>query len=193
MAKKAKSQDGEVTVPAKRPVGRPKFPWTEEIEEYIITKMIAGLSLRRITVAAQAEGINPFPSLDTIMVHASLDEKFSVQYARAKDCQQDMMAEELLDIIDGIHPSFPDEPLAQRAASVELRKWVMGKYKRKKWGEVKVSEVTGADGAPLVQPQILDTRSLSPEAQAALYQALQIAAAQSEAEDVEYTEGEDDD
>lgn len=61
------------------------------------------------------------------------------------------------------------------------------------WKEAKHLEVTGKDGAPLVQPQVLDTRSLSPEAQAALYQALQIVAAQNEAEDAEYTEeGEDD-
>lgn len=193
MAKKAKSQDGEVTVPAKRPVGRPKFPWTEEVEEYIITKMIAGLSLRKITVAAQNDGIKPFPSLDTIMLHASMDEKFSAQYARAKDYQQDMMAEELIDIIDGNHPDFVDAELSQRKESMEARKWVMGKLRRKKWGEIKTTEVTGADGAPLVQPQVLDTRSLSPEAQAALYQALQIATAQGEAEDVEYTEEEADD
>lgn len=61
------------------------------------------------------------------------------------------------------------------------------------WKEAKHLEVTGKDGAPLVQPQVLDTRSLSPEAQAALYQALQIATAQGEAEDVEYTEEEADD
>ena len=58
------------------------------------------------------------------------------------------------------------------------------------WKEAKHLEVTGKDGAPLVQPQVLDTRSLSPEAQAALYQALQIVAAQNEAVDAEYTEEE---
>jgi hypothetical protein len=103
---------------------------------------------------------------------------------------QDFMAEDIIDIIDGRHSDFMQSDLDERKASVEERKWVMGKLRRKKWGEVKTTEITGADGAPLIQPQVIDTRSMTPEAQAALYQALQIVAAQEEAEDTEYTEEE---
>lgn len=60
------------------------------------------------------------------------------------------------------------------------------------WKEAKHLEVTGKDGAPLIQPQVIDTRSMTPEAQMALYEALQIVAAQNEAEDAEYTEEESD-
>jgi len=100
------------------------------------------------------------------------------------------MAEEIIDIIDGRHSDFRLMDLEERKASVETRKWLMGKLRRKKYGDVKTTEVTGADGAPLLQPQVIDTRSMTPEAQAALYQALQIVAAQEEAEDAEYEEEE---
>jgi hypothetical protein len=173
--------------------GRPPFQWTAEIEDYILFKIIAGHSLRAIVKLAEEDYKGkPFPSLDTIVVYAASNADFSVRYARAKELQQDMMAEELIDIIDGKHPEFINAELGQRKESVEARKWVMGKLRRKKWGEVKVTEVTGVDGKDLIPAQTIDPRTLSPEAKAALYQALQMAIAQSNATDAKITEeGED--
>jgi hypothetical protein len=169
--------------------GRPPFQWTPELEDYILGKIVAGHSLRAIVAMARDEDYKgkPFPSVDTLMVYAASNPDFSARYARAKELQQDMMAEELLDIIDGRHPDFVNAELGQRKESVEARKWVMGKLRRKKWGDVKVTEVTGGDGQPLIPPQVIDTRSLPPEAQAALYQALQVIKAQQEAEDINPT------
>lgn len=176
-------------VVAMRKTGRPPFQWTPEIEDYILEKIIAGYSIRAIVAKAREEDYKgkPFPGVDTLMVYAASNEAFSVRYARAKELQQDMMAEELLDIIDGRHPDFANAELGQRKESMEARKWVMGKLRRKKWGDVKVTEVTGGDGQPLIPPQVIDTRSLTPEAQAALYQALQVIKAQNEAEDINPT------
>lgn len=172
--------------------GRPPFQWTPEIEDYILEKIIAGHSIRSIVAKAREEDYKgkPFPGVDTLMVYAASNPDFSVRYARAKELQQDMMAEELLDIIDGRHPDFVNAELGQRKESMEARKWIMGKLRRKKWGDVKTTEVTGADGAPLIQPQVIDTRSMDPEAQMALYNALQIVVAQQQAEDSQYTEEE---
>lgn len=188
MAKKA---DTDNVVPIKR-MGRPPFLWTPEIEDYILEKIIAGYSIRSLITYAQNNEFKgrPFPSVDTLMVYAASNDEFSVRYARAKELQQDMMAEELLDIIDGRHPDFVNAELGQRKESMEARKWIMGKLRRKKWGDIKTTEVTGKDGAPLIQPQIIDTRSMTPEAQMALYEALQLVAAQNDAEDAEYTEEE---
>jgi hypothetical protein len=173
-------------VVALRKRGRPPFQWTSEIEDYILSKIIAGHSIRTIVQLAQSGDYNgkPFPCADTIVVYAASDEDFSLRYARAKELQQDMMGETIVDIMDGRHPDFVNAELGQRKESAEIRKWVMGKLRRKKWGDVKVTEVTGADGTPLIQPQVIDTRSLPPEAQAALYQALQVIKAQQEAEDI---------
>lgn len=185
MAEKTK-KDNVVSI---RGTGRPPFQWTPEIEEYILSKIIAGYSLRALVQKAREEDYKGklFPSVDTLMVYAASNEEFSLRYARAKELQQDMMAEELLDIIDGRHPDFAAADLGQRKESMEARKWVMGKLRRKKWGDIKVQEVTGADGQPLIQPQVIDTRNLPPEAQAALYQALQVIKAQQEAEDINAT------
>lgn len=177
-----------------RAKGRPPFQWTPEIEDYILSKIIAGHSIRSIVQMARDGDYKgkPFPAVDTLMVYAASNPDFSVRYARAKELQQDMMAEELLDIIDGRHPDFANAELGQRKESMEARKWIMGKLRRKKWGEVKVTEVTGADGKDLIPPQTIDPRSLSKEAKAALYQALQIATAQQEATDAQITEEDED-
>jgi hypothetical protein len=188
-------KSGKDNVVAIRGKGRPPFQWTPEIENYILEKIIAGHSIRTLVAKARDEDYKgqPFPGVDTLMVYAASNEAFSARYARAKELQQDMMAEELLDIIDGRHPDFANAELGQRKESMEARKWVMGKLRRKKWGDVKVTEVTGGDGQPLLPPQVIDTRSLSPEAQAALYQALQVIKAQNEAEDVNSTTEESND
>ncbi len=173
--------------------GRPPFQWTLDMEDYIVAKIVAGHSLRAIVQMAKDEDFKgkPFPSFETIMAYVASNEEFRLKYAHAKDIQQDLMAENIIDIMDGRYPGFETAELGQRKESAEIRKWVMGKLRRKKWGEVKVTEVTGADGAALIPPQTIDPRSLNPEAKAALYQALQMAIAQSDATDAKVTEEED--
>ena len=170
--------------------GRPPFQWTPEIENYILEKIVAGHSIRAIISLAQIGDYNgkPFPAFETIMAYVASNDEFQHKYTRAKDIQQDLMGETIIDIMDGRHPDFVNAELGQRKESAEIRKWVMGKLRRKKWGDVKVTELTGKDGTPLIQPQVIDTRSLPPEAQAALYQALQLIKAQQEAEDISHTE-----
>lgn len=180
-------KSGTDNVVAIRKMGRPPFQWTPEVEAYIVEKIVAGHSLRAIVAMAKDEDYKgkPFPSFDLIMAYVASNEEFRNKYARAKDMQQDLMAENIIDIMDGRYPGFENAELGQRKESAEIRKWVMGKLRRKKWGDVKVTEVTGGDGQPLIPPQVIDTRSLSPEAQAALYQALQVIKAQNEAEDIQ--------
>ena len=187
MAKRPSKSDGNV-IPL-RGRGRPPFNWTRELEDFIISGVLANKSMRQIELDGEEHyGKENFPSSVTIKNYLASNDEFLNRYARAKDLSQDFMAEDLIDIIDGRHPDFVDAELSQRKESIETRKWIMGKLRRKKWGEVKTTEVTGADGAPLLQPQVLDTRNMDPEARAALYNALQLAVAQQEAEEAEYTE-----
>lgn len=189
MAKKPKKTDEAPEVKAPVRIGRPSFPWTRELEDFIIFCALSNKSMREIETAGEQEyGAANFPSSMTIKNYLASNEEFFSRYARAKDLAQDFMAEDIIDIIDGRHPDFVREDLAQRKASVEERKWIMGKLRRKKWGEVKTTEVTGANGAPLIQPQVINARDMTPEARAALYNALQLAVAQQEAEDGEYME-----
>lgn len=187
------SEDSNIVKLEGKKGGRPPFQWTAEIEDYIVGGIVAGHSLRAIIQQAkEGEYKNkPFPSFELIMRYVASNEEFRHKYAHAKDVQQDLMAENIIDIMDGRYPGFETAELGQRKESAEIRKWVMGKLRRKKWGEVKVTEVTGADGAALIPAQTIDPRTLSPEAKAALYQALQMAIAQSDATDAKVTEEED--
>lgn len=112
------------------------------------------------------------------------------------------MADEILEIADdgrndwmekhdkdGVMMGWRENGEAMRRSQlrIESRKWLAAKLLPKRWGDKTITEVTGADGAPLV-PQVINTRSMTPEAQMALYEALQLVAAQNDAEDVEYTE-----
>lgn len=174
--------------------GRPKFKFTPEIEDFILSGVVSGLSLRIIYDEGKAHfgGEGKFPSPALMKIYVASNAEFQARYARAKDISQDIMAEDLIDIIDGTHPQFAEADLAQRKASVEERKWIMGKLRRKKWGEVKVTEVTGADGQSLIPSQTIDPRTLPAEAKAALYDALQMAIAQTNATDAKVTEEEED-
>lgn len=188
-SKPSKSQEKSGNPPAR--MGRPPFQWTAEIEEYILAGVIANKSLRQIEQDGITDwGKERFPSPSSIKNYLASNDDFLARYTRAKDLSQDFMAEDIIDIMDGRHPDFVNAELGQRKESAEIRKWVMGKLRRKKWGDVKTTEVTGADGAPLIQPQVIDTRSMDPEAQMALYNALQIVVAQQQAEDSQYTEEE---
>lgn len=173
---------------ARRGRGRPRFEWTDQIEAFLWRMMVAGLSLRAIVQIAKSDEFKntPFPSFDVIMDRIREDAEFGNKYHQMKAIQSDLLAEDIVDIIDRRHPDYITADLEERKAAVTERKWLMGRLSRKKWGDIKMTmtEVTGANGAPLIPPQVVDTRDMTPEAQAALYQALQIIKAQAEAEDI---------
>lgn len=174
--------------------GRPRFAWTTEIEDFIIAGIVAGLSIRQIYEEGKDTygGVGKFPSPTMVKIYLASNSEFQAKYVRAKDIQQDLMAEDLIDIIDGRYPGLETAELGQRKESVEVRKWIMGKLRRKKWGEVKVTEVSGVDGKDLLPAsQTIDPRTLSPEAKTALYQALQMATAQQDATDAQVKEEDD--
>lgn len=175
------AQEQAVMEAASRGVGRPKFEWTDELEQEILAGIIAGKSIRQIMV----EGGPKFPSADTIYRHIAADPQFSDKYARARDFQQDTYAEEIIAIIDGWHPDFVGKTLAERQAAVEARKWTMGKVKPKKYNDKIIQEITGADGAPLMPTQNIDVSQLTDEARDSLKFALTVLTSRNDAEDIE--------
>lgn len=143
------------------------------------------------------------PNHVTVLRWALTIPEFSNQYKQARDMQAEILADELLDIADngqndwmerhdpnGANIGWRENGEAMRRSQlrIETRKWVAARLLPKRWGDKTTTEVTGADGTPLIQPQVIDTRSMTPEAQMALYQALQVVAAQNEAEDAHFTE-----
>jgi hypothetical protein len=179
-----------------KPNGRPSS-YDYELGTVICERLAAGESLKGI---CRDEGMPPH---QTVLRWALTNPEFRDQYKLARDMQAETMADEILEIADdgrndwmekhdkdGVMMGWRENGEAMRRSQlrIESRKWLAAKLLPKRWGDKTITEVTGADGAPLIQPQIIDTRSMTPEAQMALYEALQLVAAQNDAEDVEYTE-----
>jgi hypothetical protein len=111
------------------------------------------------------------PSPSTIFKWINDIPEFSDKYAHAKEAQADYFAEELLDIADDgsndwmtkrfgeTEVEIPNPEVLQRSKlRVDTRKWLMSKFKPKRFGD-KVQH-TGEDGGPI---QFTVTRAGSKE------------------------------
>ena len=118
-------------MPAKRKTGRPtKF--SDALAKRICIQIAEGKSVRKICKSAS------MPSLTTLF--RWLDEKpgFRDQYARAREWQAELYADEIVDISD----SCAD---AQKArVRIDARKWTAVKLLPKKYGDRVHNEHSGA-------------------------------------------------
>lgn len=112
---------------------------TPEIAEDICQQLIEGKSLRAI---CRQEGM---PDLRTVMRWLEADESFRQQYARAREIQAEVFAEEIVAIADdGSNDTYVDEEgkthvdqdvIARSKLRVEARKWIACKLLPKKYGD----------------------------------------------------------
>ena len=100
------------------------------------------------------------PSVGTVLKWMNDDKNgFLAQYARAKESQADMMADEMIDIADETnHDTITTEDgreiqnsewINRSRLRVDTRKWIASKLKPKKYGDRITQELTGADGGPI--------------------------------------------
>ena len=87
------------------------------------------------------------------------DEECRDMYARAKEMQAELMEDDLLEIADDssgdaiVGPNgimLNAEFVARSRLRVDTRKWLMSKLKPKKYGDKLQTELTGANGGPLL-------------------------------------------
>lgn len=171
--------------------GRPSL-YTPELATTICERIASGESLKGI---CREEGM---PSHVAVLRWALTIPEFRNLYKEAREMQAEMMADELLEIADDGQNDWMEkrdqegalvgwrengEAMRRSQLRIEARKWIAAKLLPKRWGDKTTTEITGPDGSAL-SAQVIDTRSLPPEAQAALYQALQVIKAQQEAEDI---------
>jgi hypothetical protein len=71
------------------------------------------------------------------------NKEFRDQYARAREVQADVLADEILDIADD-----SSDP-AKARVQIDARKWLAGKLRPKVYGDKVSQEITGADGGPV--------------------------------------------
>jgi hypothetical protein len=130
-------------------VGRPS-EYTPEIAEAICDGIIEGKSIKTICKADE------LPSHTTVFKWLASNREFADLYARAKDIQAEVMSEDLLDIVDDgtndwtlktfghTEVKVVDQEAVQRSKlRYEARRWLMSKYKPKKFGDKMDLNVSG--------------------------------------------------
>lgn len=136
-------------------MGRPS-EFTQEIADILCERIAQGESVRTI---AKDELM---PASTTIYRWLQSNGEFREQYARAKEIQAEVMADELLEIADDgsndwmtkrfgeTEVEMPNPEVLQRSKlRVDTRKWIMSKLLPKKYGDK--LQHTGGDGEGPVQ------------------------------------------
>lgn len=118
--------------------------YTQEIAGEICEEIVNGKSLRAICRQ------DNMPALSTVFLWLSKEKSFSDQYARAKEEQAELLADEIVQIADdGLNDTYVDENgnrrtdqdvIARSRLRVDARKWVASKLKPKKYGDFQRTE-----------------------------------------------------
>ncbi len=130
--------------------------YTQDTASAICAALAEGQSLRKICEA------DDMPDKATVFRWLAKYPEFRDQYARAREAQADVMAEEILDIADDSagdlavdqngNERMNSEFVARARLRVDARKWLLSKLVPKKYGE-KLA-VGGADDLPPLQAKV---------------------------------------
>lgn len=138
-------------------MGRPTS-FTQEIADSICERLISGDSLRTICDSED------MPGKSTVCRWLATNEAFRDQYARAREMQADILADETLDIADDSRNDWMEkygrdgdqigwqvnqEAIGRSRLRVDARRWYAGKLAPKKYGERVTQEHTGEGGGPV--------------------------------------------
>ncbi len=134
-------------VPKRPKKGRPSL-YTEALAAKICRRLAEGESLR--TICAD----RAMPGLSTVMgwLFDDKHEGFPEQYARAREAQAELRADEITDIADGVEHGASEAVQAARLR-VDARKWIAAKLLPKRYGDK--LQHTGEGGGPIrVRPDL---------------------------------------
>jgi len=124
-------------------MGRPK-DITAEIEDIIIE--LISVSSDGLEKICNANSI--LPNVRTVRRYIVDNEKFRHRYARAKEEQADVLADEIISIADELYEIASSELTNEKINSARLRidsrKWTSAKLKPKKYGE-KIDLTSGGE------------------------------------------------
>ena len=119
-------------------LGRPS-DYTAETAAEICERIAEGQSLRRICLD------DAMPGLRTVLAWLIKHQDFQLQYARARETQADVLADEINDIADdgsrdyGVDANgnriVDHDHIARARLRVDTRKWVASKLKPRKYGD----------------------------------------------------------
>jgi hypothetical protein len=150
--------------------GRPTLR-TEELEDEILGRIIAGESLNAI---CKEDGK---PHITTVLRWLAADENFAARYTRAREMQAENLADQMLEIADdgsndwmekkdkdgeNVGWALNGEAVARSKLRLEQRRWWAEKLRPKVYG-TKVAVGGAADMAPIQTTSKLDISHLTLE------------------------------
>lgn len=118
----------------KNKIGRPS-KYSQELVNEICRRIAEGESLRQICRD------NDMPSAETVRVWLLEKEEFSAQYARAREAQADLLAEQTVEIADDPKSGVDAVSVAHARLRIDARKWYAGKVAPKKYGDKVTQDV----------------------------------------------------
>jgi len=137
--------------------------YNEHIIKEICSRIASGQSVA--TISKQSD----MPASSTIYDWLSKYPEFVERYAKARENQADMFAEEILEIADTasndwMESNDPDnagyrvngEAIQRSKLRIDTRKWLAGKLRPKKYGDSMYNKLSDADGNPLKMTTDLD-------------------------------------
>jgi len=109
--------------------GRPSL-YTEPLATRICRRLAEGESLRAICAD------KAMPAISTVMgwLFDGNHDGFSEQYARAREAQAELRADEITDIADGVEHGASEAVQAARLR-IDARKWIAAKLLPKRYGD----------------------------------------------------------
>lgn len=136
-------------------MARPSI-YSQELADTICKRLAEGESLRSIC----RDDAMPTKSTVCKWLFDSDKRAFADQYARAREVQAELMAEEIVEISDDTSRDDIVDPLtlqvkpnnewlARSRLRVDARKWVASKLLPKKYGDRVQQEVSGPNGGPV--------------------------------------------
>lgn len=129
---------------SKQPRGRPTS-YSPRLAALICERIAEGKSLRKICQTSK------MPNRATVMRWLALHADFRDQYARAREAQADLLADEISEIADA---AKDDVNVQSARLRIDARKWLAGKLRPKVYGERVLAEHSGPGGAPIEHQQV---------------------------------------
>lgn len=115
--------------------------------EYILDNLAEGRSLNAILKDKDRGEMLPAYSL--FLGWLAEDEDLQIKYARARQAQADVFADEIIEIADEQKAATDANHVNAARLRIDARKWHAGKTAPKKYGDRILNEHSGPEGGPI--------------------------------------------
>ena len=137
-------------VKPKRPIGAPRMEFDQAVADHICERFATEPVSLKTIVTQGKEQFQTFPSVTTVYRWLEENEPFAKDYARAKESQGDLLAEDTIEIADDAKndweerkhfagadesPQVNGEAIARAKLRIDTRKWMAAHLRPKKYGE----------------------------------------------------------